>query len=71
MCFLALSHAPPALDMKIAIKTPETVTPARTPASICIPSSSDKIPVAGKITANMTGVETASKPGATIFLIAA
>jgi len=37
MCFLALSHAPPALDWKIAINTPVTVTPANKPPNISAP----------------------------------
>src|SRR5699024_10451864 len=53
--FLALSHAPPALDWKRAIRTPEAVTPASRPPSICAPP---KMP-------NATGTMTASRPGAT------
>src|SRR6478752_2093860 len=36
--FFALSHAPPAFDWKIPIKTPDTVTPANTPPRTSGPS---------------------------------
>src|SRR5690606_23663565 len=54
--FLALSQAPPALDWKIAISTPEAVTPASSPPSISAPPR--------KPTA--TGESTATRPGRTI-----
>ena len=57
--FLALSHAPPALDWKIAIKTPHVVTPARRPPSISAPP----------IKPTPTGTTIASTPGKTISLI--
>ncbi len=37
MYFLALSHAPPVLDMDTAIWTPDTREPARTPARARVP----------------------------------
>jgi len=37
MSFLALSHAPPALDMKIASRPPETVAPTKSPVSTAGP----------------------------------
>ena len=59
--FLALSQAPPALDWKIAINTPQVVTPARSPPSISAPPM--------KPTA--TGTTMANTPGKTISLIEA
>ncbi len=38
MYFLALSHAPPEFDMKIAIITPVTIDPPRSPPSAWAPS---------------------------------
>ncbi len=65
--FLALSHAPPALDWNIAIKTPVTVTPARSPPSISGP------PTPNNLSPNptITGVKIAKTPGKTICLIEA
>ena len=57
--FLALSHAPPALDWKIAIRTPHVVTPASNPPSI---SALPKNPTS-------TGTTMANKPGSTISLM--
>ena len=59
--FLALSHAPPALDWKIAIRTPADVTPARRPPSISGPP----------IKPTNTGTTIAITPGNTISLIEA
>ena len=36
--FLALSHAPPVLDIDTAIWTPETRAPARRPARVLVPN---------------------------------
>ena len=53
MYFLALSQAPPALDMKIAIITPVTSAPASNPPSAAGPN---RIPTAnGDITAIIPG----------------
>ena len=56
-----MSQAPPALDMKIAMATPETVTPASSP------------PRASGLTKNptTTGVVIASAPGSIMRLMAA
>ena len=59
--FLALSQAPPAFDWKIAISTPQVVTPASNPPSISAPPMN---PTA-------TGTTIASTPGKTISLIEA
>ena len=59
--FLALSQAPPALDWKIAIRTPHVVTPAKRPPSISAPP----------INPMATGTAIANKPGNTISLIEA
>ena len=59
--FFALSQAPPELDWKIAIKTPEEVTPARSPPSISAPPPKPII----------TGTNIAIKPGMIISLSAA
>ena len=53
MYFLALSQAPPAFDMKIAIITPQTNAPASIPPSAAAPS---KYPTT-------RGVTTAKTPG--------
>eukprot|EP00955_Chlamydomonas_euryale_P076870 362807-Chlamydomonas_euryale.AAC.10 len=39
MYFLALSHAPPVLDMDTASCTPDTRPPVSMPASACVPKS--------------------------------
>ena len=61
MNFLALSQAPPALDMKIAKSTPVTSAPAKSPPRAAAPRA--------KPTA--TGTATARTPGRTICLSAA
>ena len=61
MYFLALSHAPPALDMKIAIITPVTSAPARSPPSAEGPR---RIPTT-------SGASTAMTPGTSISFNAA
>ena len=53
MYFLALSHAPPALDRKLAISWPVRITPARN-----APSAKKLMPKP-----MMTGVSTASSAG--------
>ena len=59
--FFALSHAPPALAWKIAISTPDTVTPASRPPRVSGP----------KTNPTTTGVNTASRPGRTMRRMAA
>ena len=61
MYFLALSHAPPLLAIKRARNAPITVAPKSMPPRVSLPRR--------KPTA--TGVRTATRPGATIFLRAA
>jgi hypothetical protein len=56
MYFLALSQAPPVLDMDTAICTPDTRPPASTPARQRVPKSAPA----------MTGVSITSAPGAII-----
>ena len=62
MYFFALSQDPPAFDIKIASRTPVTVTPARIPPSISFWPNTKP---------NIIGVNTANAPGSTILLIAA
>ncbi len=59
--FLPLSHAPPELDMNMAIMTPVTMEPPRSPPSAGAPSASP----------TMTGTRTAMRPGTIISLRAA
>lgn len=54
--FLALSQAPPVLDMDTAICTPETKAPARRPASVRVP----------KRTPTTTGESMTKQPGGII-----
>lgn len=61
MYFFALSHAPPALDIKIAIMTPVTSAPASSPPSAAGPN---RIPTAN-------GDNTAMIPGTNISFNAA
>ena len=63
--FLALSQAPPALDWKIAIKTPHVVTPASRPPNISAPP----IPNHFSPKPTTTGTAIARSPGNTISLI--
>ena len=63
--FLALSHAPPAFDWKIAISTPQVVTPANKPPSISAPPIPNHFPPKPTI----TGTAIANNPGSTISLI--
>lgn len=55
--FLALSHAPPVLDIEIAIYTPETKAPGNNPATAFGPKQAPTI----------IGVKITSIPGAIIF----
>merc|ERR1719313_3328758 len=59
--FLALSHAPPALDMATASMKPDEREPMRQPAR----------PLEERVKPTMNGMKTASAPGITISLIAA
>ncbi len=61
MCFLALSHAPPALAMNKASMTPVRVAPANRPPSVSTPST---LPAS-------TGAATAVTPGRIISRSAA
>src|SRR6056297_2059636 len=63
--FLALSHAPPALDWNKAIRTPAEVTPASNPPSICAPNVGSSLMNPGT-NPNSTGTTTAKVPGTTI-----
>ena len=56
MYFLALSQAPPELDMKIAVRTPVTREPVRSPPSADGPKSRPTI----------RGAATAIRPGRNI-----
>ena len=67
--FLALSHAPPALDWNSASNTPLTVTPASNPPSACAAVAASVAYLNPKATT--TGVNTASTPGLIISLMAA
>uniref|UniRef100_A0A7C8YN61 Uncharacterized protein n=1 Tax=Opuntia streptacantha TaxID=393608 RepID=A0A7C8YN61_OPUST len=59
--FLALSHAPPVLDADMAIWTPETREPARTPERVSTPKNMP----------TMSGMSMTKAPGGTISLIEA
>ena len=59
--FLALSHAPPLLDMNSASSTPQSVAPISMPASAARPRTMP----------TTTGEMTAIEPGRSMFLSAA
>ena len=60
--FLALSQAPPAFDWKMAINTPETVTPANKPPKASAPKT--KPIITGETTANTPGITISRKAAA-------